>query len=48
VIMDGRTLSRTELVICGMIIIGIAGFISDLIVVAIGRRLLRWSPSHNA
>ena len=26
VIMDGRTLSRTELVICGMIVIGIAGF----------------------
>lgn len=48
VIMDGRTLSRTELVICGMIIIGIAGFISDAIVVAIGNRLLRWSPSHNA
>lgn len=48
VIMDGRTLSRTELVICGMIIIGIAGFLSDLIVVAIGRRLLRWSPTHNA
>lgn len=48
VIMDGRTLSRTELVICGMIIIGIAGFLSDLVVVAIGRRLLRWSPSQNA
>lgn len=48
VIMDGRTLSRTELVICGMIIIGVAGFLSDLIVVAIGRRLLRWSPTHNA
>lgn len=48
VIMDGRTLSRTELVICGMIIIGIAGFLSDLIVVMIGRRLLRWSPTHNA
>jgi NitT/TauT family transport system permease protein len=47
VIMDGRTLSRTELVICGMIIIGLVGFISDAIVVAIGRRLLRWSPSHN-
>ena len=46
VIMDGRTLSRTELVICGMIIIGIAGFISDAIVIAIGKRLLRWSPSH--
>ena len=48
VIMDGRTLSRTELVICGMIIIGIAGFLSDLVVVAIGRRMLRWSPTHNA
>ncbi len=47
VIMDGRTLSRTELVICGMIIIGIAGFISDRIVVAIGNRMLRWSPNHH-
>jgi NitT/TauT family transport system permease protein len=47
VIMDGRTLSRTELVICGMIIIGIAGFISDRIVVAIGDRMLRWSPNHH-
>jgi NitT/TauT family transport system permease protein len=47
VIMDARTLSRTELVICGMIIIGIAGFISDRIVVAIGNRLLRWSPNHH-
>ncbi len=47
VIMDGRTLSRTELVICGMIIIGIAGFISDRIVVAISNRLLRWSPNHH-
>ena len=47
VIMDGRTLSRTELVICGMIIIGLVGYISDAIVVAIGRRLLRWSPTHN-
>jgi NitT/TauT family transport system permease protein len=47
VIMDGRTLSRTELVICGMIIIGVAGFVSDRIVVAIGNRLLRWSPNHH-
>lgn len=47
VIMDGRTLSRTELVICGMIIIGLVGYISDAIVVRIGRRLLRWSPTHN-
>ena len=48
VIMDGRTLSRTELVICGMIVIGIAGFISDRIIVAIMNRLLRWSPSHHS
>jgi NitT/TauT family transport system permease protein len=47
VIMDGRTLSRTELVICGMIAIGIAGFISDRIIVALMNRLLRWSPSHH-
>jgi len=46
VIMDGRTLSRTELVICGMIVIGIAGFISDRVVVMLMNRLLRWSPSH--
>lgn len=47
VIMDGRTLSRTELVICGMIVIGIAGFISDRVVVMAMNRLLRWSPSHH-
>lgn len=47
VIMDARTLSRTELVICGMIVIGIAGYISDRIVVMIGNRLLAWSPQHN-
>jgi NitT/TauT family transport system permease protein len=46
VIMDGRTLSRTELVICGMIVIGLAGFVSDRIVVMLMNRLLRWSPSH--
>ncbi|MFM8678834.1 MAG: ABC transporter permease [Alphaproteobacteria bacterium] len=48
VIMDGRTLSRTELVICGMIVIGIAGYLSDRCVVAAMNRLLRWSPSHIA
>lgn len=47
VIMDGRTLSRTELVICGMIVIGIAGFLSDRVVVMVMNRLLRWSPSHH-
>ncbi|MFY8114788.1 MAG: ABC transporter permease [Rhabdaerophilum sp.] len=47
VIMDGRTLSRTELVICGMIIIGIVGYLSDRIVMMIGNHLLRWSPTHH-
>lgn len=47
VIMDGRTLSRTDLVICGMIVIGIAGFLTDRIIVAINNRMLRWSPQHH-
>ena len=47
VIMDGRTLSRTELVICGMMIIGAAGYVSDRIVLGIGNRMLRWSPNHH-
>ena len=47
VIMDGRTLSRTDLVITGMIIIGIAGFLTDRIIVAINNRVLRWSPQHH-
>ena len=47
VIMDGRTLSRTELVICGMIVIGVAGYLSDRVVVTIGNRLLRWSPDNH-
>jgi NitT/TauT family transport system permease protein len=46
IIMEARQLSRTEIVICGMIVIGVAGFLSDRIVMAIGRRLLAWSPSH--
>jgi NitT/TauT family transport system permease protein len=47
VIMDGRTLSRTDLVICGMIVIGISGFLSDRIIVLMNNRLLRWSPQHH-
>jgi NitT/TauT family transport system permease protein len=46
IIMEARQLSRTEIVISGMIVIGIAGFISDRLIMWIGRRLLRWSPSH--
>ena len=47
VIMDGRTLSRTDLVVTGMIVIGALGFITDRIIVAISNRLLRWSPQHH-
>jgi NitT/TauT family transport system permease protein len=47
VIMDGRTLSRTDLVITGMIIIGIAGFLTDRIIVGINNWVLRWSPQHH-
>ena len=46
VIMEARQLSRTEIVIAGMGTIGLAGFVSDRIVLLIGRWLLRWSPSH--
>lgn len=45
-IMDARQLSRTEIVIAGMAVIGCAGFLSDLAIQAVGRRLLAWSPMH--
>lgn len=48
VIMDGRTLSRTDLVITGMIIIGMTGFASDRILLLINNYFLRWSPQHHA
>jgi NitT/TauT family transport system permease protein len=44
--MDGRTLSRTDLIISGMIVIGILGFLSDKIVLALNNRLLRWNVQH--
>jgi NitT/TauT family transport system permease protein len=47
VIMDGRTLSRTDLVITGMVVIGLAGFATDRLIVALNNRLLRWSPQHH-
>jgi NitT/TauT family transport system permease protein len=47
-IMDARNLSRTDLVIAGMFFIGILGFTSDRIVVALGRRALWWNPSARA
>lgn len=45
-IMDGRQLSRTDVVVAGMAVIGLLGFLSDFAVLSLGRRLLRWSPSH--
>jgi NitT/TauT family transport system permease protein len=45
IIMEARALSRTEIVICGMIVIGAAGFVSDRLVLVLGRHLLRWSPN---
>ena len=45
IIMEARQLSRTEIVICGMVVIGVAGFISDRLVLMLGKRLLRWSPN---
>src|SRR5262245_17950823 len=48
VIMDGRTLSRTDLVITGMVVIGVAGFFCDRIIVIISNRVLQWSPQHHA
>jgi NitT/TauT family transport system permease protein len=48
VIMDGRTLSRTDLVITGMIIIGVTGFLSDRILLKFSNYFLRWSPQHHA
>jgi NitT/TauT family transport system permease protein len=47
VVMDGRTLSRTDLVVTGMIVIGACGFITDRIIVMISNRVLRWSPQHH-
>jgi NitT/TauT family transport system permease protein len=48
VVMDGRTLSRTDLVVTGMIVIGACGFITDRVIVMISNRLLSWSPQHHA
>ena len=46
IIMEARQLSRTEIVICGMVVIGALGFASDRVVMLLGQRLLRWSPQH--
>jgi NitT/TauT family transport system permease protein len=46
IIMEARQLSRTEIVISGMITIGLLGYVSDYLVQLLGKRLLRWSPQH--
>ncbi len=48
VIMDGRMLSRTDLVIAGMVVIGLIGYLTDRLLVAINNWLLSWSPQHRA
>ena len=45
-IMDARQLSRSDVVVAGMVVIGALGFLSDAAVQAFGRRVLRWNPSH--
>lgn len=45
IIMEARQLSRTEIIISGMIVIGVAGFLSDRMVMWLGKSLLRWSPN---
>ena len=47
VIMDARMLSRTELVIAGMVVIGLTGFLTDRVLVMLNNRLLNWSPQHH-
>ena len=46
IIMEARQLSRTDIVVSGMLVIGVAGFLSDRAVAWLGRRLLAWSPTH--
>ncbi|UFN49698.1 ABC transporter permease [Roseomonas sp. OT10] len=46
VIMEARSVSRTDMILVGMVVMGLAGFLSDRALVAIGRRLLAWSPQH--
>jgi NitT/TauT family transport system permease protein len=47
VIMDGRNLSRTDLAIVGMIVIGVLGFLSDRLIVMLNNHILAWSPQHH-
>ena len=42
VLWDAYYLGRMDIVIADMVSIGILGFVSDMIVVALGKRLIRW------
>ena len=46
-IMNARMLSRTDIVISGMVVIGLCGYITDRLLVALNNHLLKWSPQHN-
>ena len=41
-VWDARLMMRSDLVIVGMILIGVLGLVSDQTMHAISRRLLRW------
>jgi NitT/TauT family transport system permease protein len=45
-IENAREVSRTDVVIAGMIVIGLAGFLSDQAIQAISRHFLRWNTQH--
>jgi NitT/TauT family transport system permease protein len=47
VIMDGRMLSRTDLIIAGMIVIGITGYATDRLLVALNNHLLKWNTQYH-
>ncbi|RVU39826.1 ABC transporter permease [Hwanghaeella grinnelliae] len=47
VIMEARQLSRTAVVLSGMVTIGALGFFSDYALLLIGRRLLRWKDGND-
>jgi NitT/TauT family transport system permease protein len=45
-IENAREVSRTDVVIAGMIVIGLAVYLSDQAIRALSRRMLRWNPQH--
>ncbi|HVC50490.1 MAG TPA: ABC transporter permease subunit [Stellaceae bacterium] len=45
-IENAREVSRTDVVIAGLIVIGLAGFLSDQAIRMLSRHLLRWNPQH--